>query len=330
MAQLLSAGTVGPYLVRRGLVAAEDSVQASELGGGVSNVVLAVRAGDRYLVVKQALPRLRVADVWLAPPQRALGEGEALRLADELAPGSVPRVFDVDEEACAITIEHAPAGWRNWKDLLLSGEADPAIARRVGALLGLWHGGTHRRDLPERFLDYEGFERLRVDPYYRTVMRRLPEFLEEVGAYVERMAATRVCLVHGDYSPKNVLVGPAALWVLDFEVAHLGDPVFDLAFLLNHLALKSVHRPESSADYAACAEAFWEAYRARVPAELLPPLSYVLGHVGCLMVARVVGKSPAEYLTEAGKVAARALGERLLLDPPDVLADVWALRMELS
>jgi len=328
MGALLSAETVGVYLAERGVIPPGVRVAASELGGGVSNVVLAVRAGDLHVVVKQALPRLRVADQWLAPRERAVGEGEALRLAAELAPDSVPEVLDVDEEVCAITIAHAPESWRNWKEALLSGEADPAIARRLGELLALWHAGTFRRRLAERFLDRAGFESLRVDPYYRTVMRRLPELSGAVASYVERMAATRACLVHGDYSPKNVLTGPGRLWVLDFEVAHLGDPAFDVAFMLNHLGLKSVHRPESAPAYAACAEAFWQAYRAGVPAELAPELPYVLGHLGCLMVARVDGKSPAEYLTESEKAAARAFGARLLLDPPDALADVWAVSVE--
>src|SRR5260370_576343 len=77
----------------------------------------------------------------------------------------------------------------------------------------------------------------------RAVIDRHPELDAVVGPYVDQMLATHRCLVHGDYSPKNVLLGDDGLWVLDFEVGHLGDPVFDVAFLLNHLLLKAIHRP---------------------------------------------------------------------------------------
>lgn len=315
---LLSAETVGGYLVCRGLVEPDTPVIACELGGGVSNVVLAVDAGPLRAVVKQALPRLRVEDEWLAKRERALTEAAGLRLAARFAPGSTPGVLDVDEDACALTIERAPAGWRTWKDGLLAGEADPAVAGRLGEILSAWHRRTAGdEEVARRFGDWEAFEQLRVDPYHRTVMRRRPELGAAVGAYVERMETTRACFVHGDYSPKNVLVGSDGLWVLDFEVAHVGDPAFDLAFMMNHLMLKAIHRPAGRAGFESCAFTFWRAY-----GEVEDP-PYVLGQLGCLMVARVDGKSPAEYLTEPEREVARALGADLLLHPPASPEKAW-------
>jgi 5-methylthioribose kinase len=155
-------------------------------------------------------------------------------------------------------------------------------------------------------------------------MRRRPELAEPVGEVVEQMLATTSCLVHGDFSPKNVLVGPeASLWVLDFEVAHVGDPAFDLGFMLNHLLLKSIHRPADAERYYGCARAFLTAYADGLPGELLPPLPYLLAHVGCLALARVDGKSPAEYLTDGEREIARRVGEELLTSPPASLEGVW-------
>lgn len=321
---LLSIDTVAAYLRRRGLIAAGDSAQARALGGGVSNVVLAVRAGDRRLVLKQSLPRLRVADEWLAKRERVLTEAAALQLAGTLTPGAVPAVLDVDTEACAIAIQEAPRGWQNWKDLLLAGSVDLSVARRLGAILAAWHGATHAdAQVAAPFGDTEAFDQLRVDPYYRTIVRRHPALERQILTYVERMLRTQQCLVHGDFSPKNVLVGEDGLWVLDFEVAHVGDPVFDVAFLLNHLALKAIHRPSDRAVYEQAAHAFWNTYRSGVPADLLPPIEYVLGHLGCLMLARVDGKSPAEYLVGPQQSTARSLGARLITEPPRHLGGVW-------
>jgi 5-methylthioribose kinase len=322
---------VATYLRRRGLVGADAGVQAQALGGGVSNVVLAVHVGERHMVVKQSLPRLRVADEWLAKRERVLTEAAALQLAGTLTPGAVPAVLDVDGAMCAITIQEAPREWQNWKDLLLSGAVDSTVARRLGDLLATWHRATHsNQQVAQRFTDTEAFDQLRVDPYYRTVMRRWPDLAPTMAPFVERMLDTHACLVHGDYSPKNVLVGTGGLWVLDFEVAHVGDPVFDIAFLLNHLALKAIHRPSGRGAYEQAAHAFWDTYRSGVPGDLLPPIEYVLGHLGCLMVARVDGKSPAEYLTAQEKLIARALGTRLLLQPPRRLSEVWSNLEETS
>lgn len=314
--ELLSVSSAREYLRSRG-VAVSAAAGAEELAGGVSNVVLAV--GD--VVVKQALPRLRVADEWLAKRERALTEAAAMREAAAVTPDNVPEVLDVDAAACALAMTRAPADWRTWKQDLLDGDVREDVGAELGRILAAWH--VHTLDRPscrDRFEDQEAFDQLRVDPYHRTVARRRPELAAAVEGYVERMAASRRCLVHGDYSPKNVLVGDGALWVVDFEVAHFGDPAFDVAFMLNHLLLKAIHRPASRAAYEGCAAAFWDAYRAAGPPMDEP---YVLGQTGCLMVARVDGKSPAEYLTDGEKPVARDLGSDLLLDPPATLADAW-------
>lgn len=330
-ADLLDAGTVVPYLAERGLLRDPDRATAVALAGGISNVVLAVGDGtDEGVVVKQSLARLRVEDDWRAPRERVLTEADALELAGKLTPGVVPRVLDRDAARNVIVLERAPDGWTDWKSDLLSGRVHPEVARRLGQVLAAWHGETSTGGLPERFTDALPFEQLRVSPYYRTVAERLPDLAAPVAAYIDAMAGRRRCLVHGDFSPKNVLVDAAGagagLWVLDFEVAHLGDPAFDLAFLLSHLTMKAVHVPEAAAAFDECAHRFAAAYEDGVTPLLRPDWSYVLGHVGCLLVARVDGKSPAEYLTEPERRSVRDLGRRLLADPPHDVAGLVAAR----
>jgi aminoglycoside phosphotransferase (APT) family kinase protein len=322
----LDAAGAGSYLVARGLVPTGAAVQARELGDGVSGVVLSVRAGERAFVIKQALPELRVADHWPANRERSLTEAAALGTLARLTPDAVPSVLDVDAAALAFTMDHAPAAWRNWKRVLLAGEVDPTVAARLGAVLAAWHAGTAgSRPVVARFGDQEVFDQLRIDAYHRTVAARRPELAPAIGALVARMAETRVCLVHGDFSPKNALVGDGGLWMLDCEVAHYGDPAFDVAFLLSHLTLKAIHRPELAPALEVAAGAFVDAYRAGVPPDLVGPTGHWIAHLGCLLAARADGKSPAEYLDPAGREAARALARRLLLEPPAGLPDVWRL-----
>ena len=322
---LLDTAAVGDYLVDHHLADDRAAIRVRSLGGGVSNVVLAVDTGSRHLVVKQSLEQLRVASQWLAPRDRVITEAEGLRMAGRLTPGTVPAVLHADADRCVIVIEQAPARWTDWKSRLLTrspGTGERAVAARLGGLLAAWQNAT-RAGLGPRFTDPAAFDALRIDPYYRTVATALPEYAEAVDGYAAQLASRRLCLSHGDFSPKNILVGPRRTWVIDFEVAHLGDPAFDVAFLLTHLLLKTLHRPAWSDGYMACAEDFTSVYSNIVDPVLAPDWGYVTGHVGCLLLARVDGKSPAEYLTESQRRRARALGGALLAAPPRHPAGLW-------
>jgi aminoglycoside phosphotransferase (APT) family kinase protein len=172
----------------------------------------------------------------------------------------------------------------------------------------------------------ENFRALRLDPYLITTARRHPTVAPYLTELAERTAATRIALVHGDVSPKNILVGPNGPVLLDAECAWYGDPAFDLAFCLNHLLLKCIVRPDRQealmASFAALAEAYlaqvdWEApsaLEARA-AQLLP----------ALLLARVDGKSPVEYLTqETDRVRVRNAALAMLQAPAQELAAIGA------
>lgn len=319
--ELLTAATAVPYLRSRGVIG-DGPAEVSELGGGVSNIVLAVTSPRTSVVLKQALPRLRVAEEWLAKRERALAEARGLALALALAPASVPRVLDVDPARCAISIELAPPGMRTWKSDLLGGDVRPLVAQELGRLLGIWHSDAQAA---AAFDEWESFTQLRIDPYYCEVARRHPSLAAAVLAHSDAMATRRTSFVHGDFSPKNVLVGEAGLWVIDFEVVHRGDPVFDVAFLTSHLVLKGIVRPAARDRMNACIEAFHAAYATATPA--LDPLrpAYLLGHVGCLLLARVDGKSPAEYLDQRERARVRELACSLIETPPNDVAELIGL-----
>jgi 5-methylthioribose kinase len=321
---MLTVDTVAPYLRRRHLIGADACVTARYLGGGVSNIVLEARTDERSFVVKQSLPRLRVASEWLAKRERIITEANALRWAAELTAEHVPVIYDVDAESYTMVIARAPEGWDDWKTQLLSGDVSVDVAARLGTILAAWHVAS-RDDatMSKTFDDAEAFEQLRIDPYYRAILPKYPDLAPEIAGYIDRMKATHRCLVHGDFSPKNILLGTSGLWVVDFEVAHMGDPAFDLAFMHNHLMLKAIHQPEQIGAYAECAQAFSRAYQQGAGDGFGGPTAYLFGHVGCMMLARVDGKSPAEYLTPRGQRLARSLGTSLVISPPALVEEAW-------
>jgi tRNA A-37 threonylcarbamoyl transferase component Bud32 len=311
------------HLRRRGLLGAVP-VHVERLSGGVSGDVVAVAGPDVALVVKRALSRLRVDEEWLADPNRILTEAAALRVAGELLPGHVPPVLDVDPTRRTIVIGRAEPGAHEWKTDLLAGVVDVAVARRLGEMLAAWHAGTEgRTEIAAEFASTVAFEQLRIDPFHRWVARRHPDLAPAIDTVVERMGSRRTCLVHGDFSPKNVLLGPATTWVLDWEVAHYGDPSFDVAFLLAHLLCKTLHRPNRATEYRRAATEFQAAYRDGVAHTGLPAdEAHLTAQTACLLLARMDGKSPVPYLDGAARARGRALARALLADPaahPDTL-----------
>jgi Phosphotransferase enzyme family len=320
----LEASSVAEYLVTRGVVASAGDLTAEELTGGVSGTVLAVRGPGVALVVKQALPTLRVAEQWNAPARRTDTEAAALRLAARLIPGRVPPVVDSDAAEHALVLQHAPLGWRNWQAELLAGRPHAASGHWAGETLGRLHAATAGdAEVAAAFADYEAFAQLRLEPYHGVVMERLPQLAAALGPLADELRDARTCLVHGDYAPKNILLGPDGAWVLDMEVAHYGHPVFDLAFFLAFPLLTALQMPELAPACSELVRGFGEAYLRRASA-VAPSAESIAAHTGAMLLARTDGRSPATFLTARTAKRARALGRRLLLDPDPDLAAVAA------
>jgi 5-methylthioribose kinase len=302
----------------------------TRLTGGVSGETHLIEWAPTRLVVKRALDRLLVEGEWHAKPERAMTEAAAMALLHELTPDHTPAMLDADPARNTIVMTAAPPDWVPWKSVLMGDLPDPtsgpiATAAALGRILGDWHARTcGDADVAARFDDDEAFDQLRVSPFHRVVAEAHPSVADAIRRCIDELEQRRDCLVHGDYSPKNVLVGPDGLMVLDFEVAHVGAAIFDLAFMSCHLALKAMHRPAHAALLADAGSALVDAYRTKVPDGFgADPASGLTTHTACLLLARVDGLSPATYLDGPTADAVRELALSLLSRPPGE-TDLWA------
>ncbi|MEP7276458.1 MAG: aminoglycoside phosphotransferase family protein [Betaproteobacteria bacterium] len=317
-------------LRRMGLVGAHQSVPLVPLAGGVSSDIYRADLPGGPVCVKRALARLKVTADWQAPVERNHYEVEWMRVVASVAPDAVPAVLGEDPDGGAFAMAWLPPErYPVWKALLRDGATDAATAAAVGDALGRIHAATaDRDDLARRFPTDTIFHAIRLEPYLVATGRVHTDL---AGRFAELVAATqahRRVLVHGDFSPKNLLIGPAGPVILDAECAWYGDPAFDVAFVLNHLLLKGVWRPESRADYLASFNALASAYFHHVAWEPAPALAArVAALLPGLLLARVDGKSPAEYVTrDADKARIRAFARGLLAAPvatPDIVAGRW-------
>jgi tRNA A-37 threonylcarbamoyl transferase component Bud32 len=326
------AGALLAYLRGRDLVRAGETAQVRVLAGGVSNRTVWVgRAGGEAWVLKQALAKLRVAVDWFSSPERIRREALGMRYLRELAPeGTIVRLLFEDPEQDLLAMEAVPEPHDNWKSLLLAGRIDAAHVTAFGTLLGTVHRRASERagELATAFADRSFFESLRLEPYYLYAAERAAGAAPFLRALVDDTRRVRDTLVHGDFSPKNVLVHGARLVLLDHEVIHFGDGAFDVGFALAHLLSKAHHLPRHRAAFASASVAFWEAYaRAAGPAAADRQARAARHGLGCLL-ARVDGRSPLEYLDDAERARQRAAVLALVDRPPATVAALAAQFLE--
>ncbi|MEI9888954.1 MAG: aminoglycoside phosphotransferase family protein [Rhizomicrobium sp.] len=322
---------IAPSLAALGLIGPGDAFDVTALSGGVSCDVYKVQvAGRAPFVVKRALPKLRVAADWRAPPERAAAEVAWIRLVARIEPRWVPKILGEDPARHLFAMTYLPPErYPVWKAELAAGRCDAAFAAQVGAALARIHGATAgRADVAAAFANDAQFRALRLAPYLLFTAERHGALAPAIRDEVARIAASRIALMQGDISPKNILAGPDGPVFLDAETACYGDPAFDLAFCLNHFLLKAVWHPQWTSDYARSFAAMKDAYLAGVgwekpgaidarTARLLP----------MLFLARVDGKSPVEYLTDDGdKAFVRGAALQMIVEPPmnlEVLGETY-------
>jgi aminoglycoside phosphotransferase (APT) family kinase protein len=322
-------------LQRMGLLARPGAARFEGLAGGVSSDIWRVDADGRSFCVKRALAKLRVQQDWRAPVGRNAYEVAWMEVAGRAAPGAVPRLLGHDPQAGLFAMEFLePQRHPLWKAQLRDGVARAGTAAAVADRLVAIHSATADDPaIARRFQTDDIFHAIRLEPYLEATARVHVDLLPQLTALVRRTAATKRALVHGDVSPKNILIGPDGPIFLDAECAWYGDPAFDLAFCLNHLLLKCLWTPRAARDFLACFDAIAVRYLAGVdwePADAMEARTASL--LPGLFLARVDGKSPVEYLTdERDKSRVRTVARALIADPPTRLASVaGAWRRELQ
>jgi len=313
-------------LRRMRLLPADARAGGERLTGGVSSDIWRIDLPTGPVCVKRALAKLRVAADWHAPVERNRYEARWMQRANAAVPGAAPALLGIDEAAGALAMQFLPPDdYILWKTQLRDAHADPAFAARVAQSLARIHAATAAdaavaADFPTDKIFYD----IRLEPYLVATGRAHPDLAPRLHALVATTQANRRALVHGDVSPKNILCGPGGPVFLDAECAWWGDPAFDLAFCLNHLLLKCLWTPPARAGFFACFDALAAAYRAGVTWEPPDAVEARAAHLlPGLLLARVDGKSPVEYITgEADKDRVRRTARALLTAPVDWLGAV--------
>lgn len=310
------------------LLAPGQALAGECLTGGVSSDIWRIDLPNGPICVKRALAKLRVAADWRAPVSRNLYEARWMRRANAAVPGAAPALLGQDEETAALAMAYLPpADHPLWKAQLRDGHADAGFAATVGRSLVRIHAASAADPATAGAFPTDAiFHAIRLEPYLIATARNHPDRADALRMLVTITQANKRALVHGDVSPKNILAGPAGPVFLDAECAWWGDPAFDLAFCLNHLLLKCLWNPAARARFLSCFSALATTYLSGVDWELPDAVEARAAHLlPGLLLARVDGKSPVEYITaESDKDRVRGCARALLQAQVDRLAGVRA------
>ena len=314
------------YLRAAGHIGPEESPRMTALRGGVSNrTVLVERADGSAWVLKQSLAQLRVAAEWFSDLARTHREAAGLRWLGRMLPGSVPDFIFEDHEMHVLAMSAVPQPHVNWKEWLLAGGLEEAHIVQFARLLAQIHklGSDHLEEVAATFADRSSLESLRIEPYYQYGAEQVPLAADFLHALIDETRATRLGLVHGDYSPKNVLLHEQRLILLDHEVMHFGDPALDIGFALSHLLSKAHHLTNQRERFAAVSLLFWREYQTHnhAMANAVLEARGARHTLGCVL-ARAAGRSPLEYLDEAARARQVEAVLPLIAQPPTTFSEL--------
>ena len=310
-----------------GLGRADGVTRVEPLTGGVASDIARIDVDGRAYVVKFALPKLKVAADWHAPVHRNAAEYAWLEVAARVCPEGAVQLFGRSARHHGFAMEFLDGdGVYLWKAALLSQAPSRGEAAAVGDLLGRIHGATAQPGFDQGpFHNRDDFRALRIEPYLTFTAGAHPDLAPELNDLADMLYNAKAVLVHGDVSPKNILFRDAGPVILDAECATMGDASFDPSFCLNHLVLKAIHLPETRGVLPASVGAFWAAYAPHVTWETAEGLeARICRLLPALMLARVDGKSPVEYLDQANRKLVRALAVSLIRIPCTTLAQLVA------
>ena len=316
-------------LQRLDLIAEGNRPPLIELSGGISSEIYQLKLPDRSICIKRALPTLKSDPDWHVPVERSAAEFQWMELANRLVPGSAPQVLGFDEKAKLLAMEFLdPALYPNWKAQLRDGVIEPSIAHQAATKLAKIHNAT-AGDLAiaEQFANDEIFYAIRLEAYFIATGEKLPQIRDEMRELVERTMADKSALVHGDISPKNIMVGPDGPVFIDAECAWYGEPAFDVAFCLTMFLTKSIWRPQWFGRYLECFDQFASSYLDQdkwlTESELETRIARLLV---AMVLARVSGRSQVEYIVDENtKHRIRDLMVPLVLTDPVGLDDLVSL-----
>jgi len=279
----------------------EKIIQYKKLTGGVSSEVYHVKTYKNNYCIKRSLKRLLVKKKWIANTNRIKFEYLWLKHCQNILKRNIPNTYEFNNKKKYIVMEYLKTSqYKTLKQLYFNKIININTIRSISKHLYKIHSNSSNYKTKKTFEgNYKNFYDLRLDPYFNEVGRVYPKYKGYIKKINENYIKHSNTLVHGDFSPKNILVGKNKIIYLDAECCNFGDPVFDLVFFTNHLLIKSIFFKDKSQEFIKLYISFYKEYLSNLSTKNFNSyIDRIIKMTPIMLLSRVDGKSPVEYINK--------------------------------
>jgi len=295
-----------------------------ELRGGIINSVYRVDFDSEKIVLKQALVNAKSRYVSCKlNPNRVIKEYEAIRIFKKYAKADfLPNPIFIDRKNYVMVVESVPDPYHTLKMDLIDNVVDVKIAEDIVKSLSLLHNSTmEKEEIHLGFDNRENFMNLKIKLQCLEITRN--EILKrEISKFVTNSIAKKICLLHGDIAPKNILVHGREVFFIDLEESHYSDPALDIGYLLAHYFLNAINNLSLEHFYDAI-DRMWKTYLDRVNLRDEDFRKRIVKYIGIFLLSRIDGQAKADQVkSEKIKQIIRDIAKDIILRDYEDLEDV--------
>ena len=241
-----------------------------EVGDGNLNLVYTVSSESGNIIIKQALPYVRlVGDSWPLPLSRSFYEHEVLVRQAKRDPGSVPAIYYFDKEQAIIAMEMLLPHIILRKKLI-AGEYINGLAQRLGEFCArnAFRGSDLSLQTADKKSDTAMFQGnlalmaiteslVFTEPYFEAEMNHHTEGLDpvvktlrsdvkmksEAQKMLMKFTSNTETLCHGDLHSGSVMCTDNETKVIDPEFGFYGPMGFDIGMLISNYLMAYFSQP---------------------------------------------------------------------------------------
>ncbi|MDP3734740.1 MAG: phosphotransferase [Nanoarchaeota archaeon] len=312
------------YLQQKGHITHKANFKITPLSGGNLNHISLVQNKSNSFVIKQALTKAKVEIPFILPPERILMEKRAMQILNARTNSpSIPKMRFFDEERSLLAMETVPSDFKLLTYELLEGNVNLNLIQNMAKLFSSIHNTTYNdKSLKQQFYSKELFKKSKIgcyhEEYYRATTNKIAK--KNIRETINKAYKNEFCLIHGDAQPKNILVKGDKFYILDYEVAHIGDPAYDLGCLMSHYLFAAIINYPLRKKYYKTISLFFKEYQQNCHFSNQFPkiMQNALGHFPAILYGRVCGTYKVEFIDENTRQVTKKIANYLAQKKPNL------------